>query len=75
MRIQKELENKYRFEIDSKTIELDKLSEKYFETKRLYELTRTSEESLKIEYNKIIDDMKRRHKEEINDFVVDNNKL
>ena len=56
-------------------MELDKLSEKYFETKRLYELSKTSEESMKLEYNKIIDDMKRRHKEEINDFVIDNNKL
>jgi hypothetical protein len=35
MRIQKDLENKYRFELDSKTIELDKVSESYFESKRI----------------------------------------
>ena len=41
MRIQKDLESKYRFDIDSKTMELDKVSENYFETKRLYELSKT----------------------------------
>ena len=34
MRIQKEMENKYRFEIDSKCLEIEKVSETYFETKR-----------------------------------------
>ena len=41
MRIQKDLENKYRFEIDSKSLELEKVSENYFESKRLYELSKT----------------------------------
>ena len=45
MRIQKDLESKYRFDIDSKTMELDKVSENYFETKRLYELSKTQCES------------------------------
>ena len=41
MRIQKDLENKYRFELDSKSLELDKVSESYFETKRLHEICKT----------------------------------
>ena len=41
MRIQKDLENKYRFEIDSKSLELEKVSENYFESKRHYELSKT----------------------------------
>ena len=45
MRIQKDLENKYRFEIDSKSLELEKVSENYFESKRLYELSKTKVES------------------------------
>jgi hypothetical protein len=45
MRIQKDLENKYRFEIDSKSLELEKVSENYFESKRLYELSKTQVES------------------------------
>ena len=75
MRIQKDLENKYRFEIDSKTLELDKLSESYFEVKRLHELSKTSLESLKIENEKVISDIKRRHTEEIQEVVTDNHQL
>ena len=75
MRIQKDLENKYRFEIDSKTLELDKLSESYFEVKRLHELSKTSLESLKIENEKVVADIKRRHTEEIQEVVTDNHQL
>jgi len=41
MRIQKDLENKYRFEIESKSDELDRVNELYFETKRLLEAAKT----------------------------------
>ena len=75
MRVQKDLENKYRFDIDSKTMELDKVSESYFETKRLYELAKTQNESQKLEYDKVISDQKRRHSEELADMVSDNHKL
>ena len=45
MRIQKDLENKYRFELDSKSLELEKVSENYFEAKRLHELSKTQVET------------------------------
>jgi len=54
MRIQKDLESKYRFELDAKTMELDKVSESYFETKRLHEVLKTNFESMKIENEKIL---------------------
>jgi len=38
MRIQKDLENKYRFEIDAKSLELEKVSDSYMEVKRLFEI-------------------------------------
>lgn len=75
MRIQKDLENKYRFEIDSKALELEKVSENYFESKRLYELHKTQVESQKIEYEKVFSDLKRRHQEEIQELVADNHAL
>ena len=75
MRIQKDLENKYRFEIDSKSLELEKVSENYFESKRLYELSKTQVESQKVEYNKVISDLKRRHQEELQEMVADNHAL
>lgn len=75
MRIQKDLENKYRFEIDSKSLELEKVSENYFESKRHYELSKTQVESQKVEYDKVITDLKRRHQEEIQEMVADNHAL
>ena len=75
MRIQKDLENKYRFELDSKAMELDKVSENYFETKRLYEVSKTQLESSKIEYDKLISEMRRRHQEELQELVSDNHSL
>jgi exonuclease VII small subunit len=65
MRIQKDLENKYRFELDSKAMELDKVSESYFETKRLYEANKTELEGTKLDYEKVVSDMRRRQSEEL----------
>ena len=75
MRIQKDLENKYRFELDSKAMELDKVSESYFETKRLYEVAKTDRESCKLEHEKVVSDMRRRHGEELQEVVADNHAL
>lgn len=75
MRIQKDLENKYRFELDSKAMELDKVSESYFETKRLYEVVKTDLESSKLEHEKVVTDMRRRHGEELQEVVADNHAL
>lgn len=75
MRIQKDLENKYRFELDSKAMDLDKVSESYFETKRLYETVKTDLESRKLEHEKVVDHLRRRHKEELQELVNDNQSL
>lgn len=40
MRIQKDLENKYRFELDQKNNELENISQTYFEVKRQLELAK-----------------------------------
>ena len=75
MRIQKDLENKYRFEIDSKSLEIEKISELYFESKRLHQLSSTQVDSSKIEYEKVISDIKKRHQEELTELVSDNHTL
>lgn len=75
MRIQKDLENKYRFELDAKTMELDKVSESYFETKRMHELMKTNLEAVKIENEKVISDCKRRFQDEVSELVADNHAL
>lgn len=55
------MENKYRFEIDSKTLEIEKISEQYFESKRLHQLATTQVDTSKLEYEKVIADIKKRH--------------
>ena len=60
MRIQKDLESKYRFELDAKTMELDKVSENYFESKRMAEMHKANVEALKIEHEKVTNDTKKR---------------
>jgi hypothetical protein len=75
MRIQKDMENKYRFDIDSKTTELDKISENYFEVKRLHELSKTNIECLKQENEKVLSDTRKRYQEEISELVADNHAL
>ena len=51
MRIQKDLESKYRAELDAKTSEIEQLSTNYFETKRQSELFKSQVESQKIEFD------------------------
>lgn len=75
MRIQKDLENKYRFEIDSKTQELDRVTENYFEVKRLHELAKTTIDSMKIDTEKMVNETKKRFRDEINELVQDNHAL
>lgn len=66
------MENKYRFELDSKAVELDKVSESYFETKRLYEAAKTDLESRKLEHEKALEQIRRRHREEMQELGADN---
>lgn len=65
MRIQKDLENKYRFELDAKNGELDKVSENYFEAKRVSEILKANVEGLKLEHERGMQDNKKRYSEEI----------
>ena len=75
MRIQKDLESKYRFELDAKTLELDKVSENYFESKRMAELHKSNVEALKIENEKVVSDVKKRFQDEVSELVADNHAL
>ena len=56
-------------------MELDKVSESYFETKRMHELMKTNLEAVKIENEKVISDCKRRFQDEVSELVADNHAL
>ena len=75
MRIQKDLENKYRFELDAKNGELDKVSENYFEAKRVSEILKANVEGLKLEHERGMQDNKKRYSEEIQELIADNHQL
>lgn len=71
MRIQKDLESKYRAELDAKTSEIEQLSTNYFETKRQFELSKSQVEGQKVEFDRALQHQKQRHTEEINEMASD----
>ncbi len=75
MRIAKDIEAKYRFELQSKCQQLENTTDSLFEAKRQLELLRAAHESLKLDSEKQLQDLKRRNKEEITDLAEDNHRL
>lgn len=51
------------------------MSEQYFESKRLLQLQSSQVDISKIEYEKVISDIKKRHQEELTELVSDNHTL
>lgn len=51
------------------------MSETYFETKRLHEASKTELDSFKQEHEKVLSDIRRRHAEELQELVADNQAL
>lgn len=62
MRIQKDLENRFRMELEARALELEKMSDAYYECKRHMEIYRTSLENQKFEADKIVQEMREKHK-------------
>lgn len=54
MRVTKDIEARFRLEIETKTVELDKMTDTYYECKRQFEIVKTSMENQKYESEKII---------------------
>lgn len=52
MRISKDIENKFRFELQNKCSQLENTTDQYYEVKRLLEITKLAHEQLKIESEK-----------------------
>ena len=75
MRIQKECENKFRMEIEGRQAEIERISEVYYEIKRQNEILKTTLENLKYESEKIIEEVKSRHKNEVAELIEENYSL
>jgi len=65
MRLAKDLEQKYRFELENRMSELERTSDSLFETKRQLDLLKITYESSRQENEKFLSDQRARHKQEI----------
>lgn len=75
MRIQKDLEAKFRYELESKNQELERISDAYYETKRQFEIVKTALEGTKAENEQFIADLRKRHDSEVTELTTLNSQL
>lgn len=75
MRIQKDLESRYRLEIETKALELERMTDAYYESKRHMEIYKTSLENQKYEFEKIIAEMREKQKSELEEIFEENHSL
>ena len=75
MRVTKDIEARFRLDIETKTLEVEKMTEAYYETKRQFELVKTSMENHKYESEKIIQEMREKHKSELSEIYEENHSL
>ncbi len=72
MKIQKDLESRFRLEIESKSLELEKMTDAYYECKRHMEIYKTSLENQKHESEKVLSELRDQHKKEVSDLFEEN---
>ena len=72
MRVTKDVEGRFRLDLETKTQELERVTEAYFETKRQLEVYRTSLENHRYESDKIVTDLRSKHRSELDELVEEN---
>lgn len=75
MRIQKDLESKFRYELETRQGELDRTSDAFYESRRQLEIVKTAFEGNKHEHEKFVAEMRERHKSEMMQLVEENHSL
>jgi hypothetical protein len=75
MRVTKDIEARFRVEIETKTLELEKMTDAFYECKRQFDIMRTSMENHKYESEKIIEELRDKHKNEIQQLFDENHSL
>ena len=75
MRIQKDLEAKFRFELENRGQELERTSDALFEARRQLDIVKTALESTRYENDKFVQDLRNRHKAEMDLIVEENHSL
>ena len=75
IRLAKDLEAKYRYELENKIQQLERTTDSLYETKRQLELVKTAYETSKLENDRFVTDLRQRFKAEIDQIVEDNHSL
>lgn len=75
MRVTKDIEARFRLELETKSLELDKMTEAYYETKRQLEIVKTSFDSHKYESEKLLNDLREKQRNEVNELFEENHSL
>lgn len=75
MRIQKDLESRFRIELETRALELERMTDAYYETKRHMEIYKTSLDNYKYESEKVIQDLREKNKSELNELYEENSAL
>jgi hypothetical protein len=75
MRVTKDIEARFRLELETKTLELEKMTDSYYECKRQFEIVKTQLESHKYETDKLVSDLREKHKSEISEIFEENHSL
>ncbi|CDW73834.1 UNKNOWN [Stylonychia lemnae] len=75
MRIQKDLESKFRIELETRALELERMTDAFYECKRHMEIFKTSLENQKFESEKILQEMREKHKNELTEIYEENQSL
>ena len=75
MRVQKDLESKYRVEFESKCVEVERMTEACYELKRQSEIYKTMIDNHRYETDKVVQEMRDKHKRELDEVVEENRGL
>ena len=75
VRIQKDLESRFRAELETRALELERMTDAYYECKRHMEIYKTSLENQKYETEKMLVELREKHKAEVNELFEENQSL
>jgi hypothetical protein len=75
MRLQKDIEQKFRFELENRTAELERTTDSLYEARRQLELIKSAHESSRAENDKIVQELRSRNKIEVDALAEQNHNL
>ena len=72
MKIQKDLEARHRGDLELRVQENERLQDQFYETKRQLDVAKTHLETQRYEGEKEVNDMRDRHKSEMQELMLEN---